>query len=411
MQPIHRSFPAALALSLCLSLAGIDRSTADWTQFRGASGSGAVRESVLPTALDAKKHVTWELPLPGRGLASPIVVGDRVFVTCSSGPRQSRLHVICFRATDGVKLWERQFFATGRTMCHEKTSVAANSPASDGQRVFALFSSNDLVALDLEGNLLWLRCLALDYPNVSNSLGMSSSLVVADGVLVAQVENDTQPLALGLDAVTGVNRWKLERPKMANWTSPIVFADATSGRALVGLQSGKGLLAVEPTTGKEVWNYAEGASTVPSSAVGPGGVLFVPSSGITALKPGTAGQSPTQLWRSGPLRPGTSSPAVQGDRLFTINGAGVLNCGDARSGERVWQLRLKGPFSASPVMAGNYLYAPNEKGVLQVVDTGKPEGELVSELDLGETILSTPAISGGALYLRSDGKLWKISGS
>ena len=411
-----RSFVAVrTALLATLPLAAtflIDQAAlADWTQFRGGDSSGAVADAALPSTLDARKSVTWETPLPGRGLSSPIVIGDRVFVTCSSGARQGRLHVLCFRATDGVKLWERQFFATGRTMCHEKTAVAANSPASDGQRVFALFSSNDLVALDLEGNLLWLRSLTLDYPNVSNSLGMSSSLVVADGVVVAQVENDTQPLALGLDAATGINRWKLERPKLANWTSPIVFREGGAGRTLVGLQSGKGLLAVEPATGKEVWNYAEGASTIPSTAVGEGGVLFVPSFGITALKPGAPGQSPAQLWRSGNLRPGTSSPAVRGDRVYTINGAGVLNCGNTANGERVWQLRMKGPFSASPVLAGKYLYAPSEKGLLQVVDTSKPEGELVSELDLGDTILGTPAISGGALYLRSDGRLWKISGS
>ena len=400
-----------LSLAVALMTAATQPAArADWTQFRGGDSSGAIPEDVLPSRLEPKKNIAWELPLPGRGLSSPIIVGDRLFVTCSSGPRQGRLHVICYRASDGVKLWERQFFATGRTMCHEKTCVAANSPASDGERVFALFSSNDLVALDLDGNLLWLRGLTLDYPNVSNSLGMSSSLVVADGVVVAQVENDSQPLAIGIDAKTGRNRWKLDRPKMANWTSPIVFKEPGSSRSLVGLQSGKGLLAVDPSTGKEVWNYGDGASTVPSSAVGAGGILFVPSQGLTALKPGGDGKAPTQLWRSGNLRPGTSSPVVQGDRVFTVNGAGVLSCGNATTGERAWQVRLKGPFSASPVMAGRFLYVPNEKGLLQVVDTSKPEGELVSELDLGETILGTPAISGGALYLRSDGRLWKIAG-
>lgn len=400
---MSRLILAALATSASLV------AHADWPHFRGADGSGAVPDAVLPTALDPKRSIAWETPLPGRGLSSPIIVGDRVFVTCSSGPKQARLHVLCFRASDGVKLWERQFFATGRTMCHEKTAVAANSPASDGQRVFALFSSNDLVALDLEGNLLWLRALTLDYPNVSNSLGMSSSLVVADGTVVAQVENDTQPLALGIDAATGINRWRLDRPKMANWTSPILFTDPSTGQKVVGLQSGKGLLGVDPATGKELWNYAEGASTIPSSAAA-NGVLYVPSFGITAIKPGAPGQPPTQLWRANTLRPGTSSPAVFGDRVYTINGAGVLSCGDAKDGNRIWQLRLKGPFSASPVMAGRFLYVPNEAGMLQVVDTSKPEGELISEMDLGQTILSTPSISGNALFLRSDGKLWKVAG-
>ncbi len=404
------SLAARLALFAVAVSAVSTSASADWTQFRGPDGSGSVPDAVLPTALEPRKHITWELPLPGRGLSSPIIVGDRVFVTCASGPKQARLHVFCFRATDGVKLWERQFSATGRTMCHEKTNVAANSPATDGHRVFALFSSSDLIALDLEGNLLWLRGLGLDYPNASNSLGMSSSLVVADGTVVAQLENDSQSLALGIDAGTGINRWKLDRPKRANWTSPIVHTDPSTGRPAVLLQSTQGLLAVDPRSGKELWNYPEGASSTPSSAAG-GGVIFVPSFGITALKPGAPGEAPTQLWRAGNLRPGTSSPTVIGDRLYTLNDAGVLTAGDVRDGKRLWQLRLKGPFSSSPVAAGPFIYATNEKGMLQVVDTRAPEGELISEMELGETILGTPAISGNALFIRSDGKLWKISGS
>lgn len=160
----------------------------DWRQFRGPQGTGVSDEANLPTVLDAKKNIAWKIPLPGRGLSSPIIVGDRIFVTCSSGARQERLHVICFNAKDGTKRWERQFWATGRTICHEKISVAAPTPASDGERIFAIFSSSDLICLDLDGNLLWLRGLMRDYPNASNSLGLSSSPVVADGTLVTQVE-------------------------------------------------------------------------------------------------------------------------------------------------------------------------------------------------------------------------------
>ncbi|MBX3747714.1 MAG: PQQ-binding-like beta-propeller repeat protein [Verrucomicrobiae bacterium] len=394
--------------ALLLACATTTAAFADWPQFRGADGSAALPGAQLPVALNPARHIAWQVPLPGRGLSSPIVVGDRVFVTCSSGPKQTRLHVIAFRASDGTRLWERQFVATGRTMCHPKTSVAANTPATDGRHLFALFSSNDLFALDLEGNLVWLRALALDYPNVSNSLGMASSLLVVEGTVVAQVENDTQPLALGLDAATGVNRWKHDRPKLANWTSPVAFRDPVTGRMRVALQSGRGLLAVDPVTGEEGWNYPDGASTVASTAAS-GGVLFVPSFGITALQPGPAGQSPAQLWRAGTLRPGTSSPAVLADRLYVVNAAGVLTAGDADTGQRLWQVRLKGPFSASPVIAGHHLYLPNETGLLQVVDLSRPEGEVVGELPLEDIILSTPSISDNALYLRSDRTLWKIA--
>jgi outer membrane protein assembly factor BamB len=283
--------------------------------------------------------------------------------------------------------------------------VAAPTPASDGRFVYALFSSNDLFCLDLEGNLVWLRGLTLDYPNVSNSLGMSSSVAVAEGVVLAQVENDSESYALGLDAATGVNRWKLERPKLANWTSPVVFRGA-SGQTWFALQSGKGVAGVEPATGRVSWNYPQGASTIPSSAVS-GDTLYVPSFGITAIRPEPGQTNVTQAWRSGPLRPGTASPAVAGNRLYVLNDAGVLNCGELATGQRLWQLRLKGPFSASPVVAQNRLLAVNEKGLLQVVDLAGAEGTVAAEKDLGHTILSTPSLAGRAIYLRSDSTLWK----
>ena len=407
LKPALRStFAHASIKAFSLFLAGcVALNAADWRQFRGPNGNGVADETALPTALDPGKSILWKSDLPGRGLSSPIIVGDRVFVTCSSGVKQQRLHVICFNAADGSKRWERQFWATGRTMAQEKTCVAAPSPASDGERIVAIFSSNDIACLDFDGNLIWFRGLGRDYPNASNSLGMSSSLLVVAGMVVAQVENDSESFTAGLDLRSGVNQWKLDRPRNANWTSPVVLK--TGNRELVALQSSKGVTAVEPATGKTVWDYADGASTVPSSAVA-GSVLFVPSHGLTALQFGAAGESPKQLWRSAQLRPGTSSPLVLGEKVFALNDGGVLTCGSTATGDRLWQLRLKGPFSASPVAAGQFLYCVNEKGLAQIVDSSKPEGEVVSELDLGETILSTPAISGGAIYFRSDGRLWKI---
>ena len=381
---------------------------ADWPQFRGPLGNGVSTEIRVPATLDLNS-IAWASDLPGRGLSSPIIIGDRVFVTCSSGAKQDRLHLLCFSAATGKKLWERQFWATGRTMSHEKTCVAAPTPASDGKRIFALYSSNDLLCLDLDGNLIWLRGLTRDYPNASNSLGMSSSLTVIDGVVIAMIENDSESFTAGLDAATGINRWKLARPPMANWTSPMLLT-STNGPTQVLLQSGKGIVSVEPRTGRVVWSYTDGASTIPSATVS-AGVVYVPSHGLTALVPAADGNSPKQLWRSSQLRPATASPLVVGQRVFTLNDAGVLTCGDAGNGTRLWQLRLKGPFSATPVAAGTLLYCVNEKGLLQVVDTAAPEGAVTSEVDLGKTILSTPSIAHGSIYVRSDAKLWKLGKS
>jgi len=404
--------PASLSAAVLLALASaLPASSADWPQFRGPAGDGIAPDTRLPTALDAGA-VTWSVNLPGRGISSPVIIGKRVFVTASSGARQDRLHVLCFNLGDGTLLWERQFWATGRTQTHEKISAATPSPASDGQRIFAIFSSNDCAALDFDGNLLWYRGLGRDYPNASNSLGMSSSLVVADGVVVAQVENDSESFTAGLDAVTGVNRWKMDRPKKANWTSPVLVKGA-DGKTIVALQSSKGVSGVEPATGRVVWNYDQGASTVPSTTVSQGR-LYVPSQGLTVLEPSADGAAPKQLWRAAQLRPGTPSPVVVGNRVFTLNDGGILSCADTTDGKRLWQMRLKGPFSSTPVVAGGVLYCVNEKGLVQVVDPSrvtdpeKPETGLASELDLGQTVIGTPSIAAGSLFVRSDGKLWRI---
>ena len=396
-----------LAILVALSLPAFILHAGDWTQFRGPHASGISGEDGLPVQLDAQRHLAWQIELPGRGLSSPIIVGDRLFVTCASGSQQDRLHVIYFDTKDGSKVWERTFWAMGRTMTHPKTCVAASTPVTDGRYLFALFSSNDLLCLDLDGNLIWMRGLTRDYPNVSNSLGMASSLILAADTLVVQVENDSESLALGIEPRTGTNRWKIERPKAANWTSPVVLPGGSEDRAVVALQSTKGIHAVDPATGHELWSFTEGAAPIPSSAA-TDGVLYVPSNGITALKP-TSSAEPEKLWQSRTLRPATASPVVFGGRLYVLNSAGILSCGDTGNGERLWQLRMEGPFSATPVVAGKYLYCVNENGLVQVVDSAAAEGEIVGQLDLGATILGTPSIAHGALYIRGDHHLWKFT--
>jgi outer membrane protein assembly factor BamB len=121
------------------------------------------------------------------------------------------------------------------------------------------------------------------------------------------------------------------------------------------------------------------------------------------------GRSFKQKWRSSRLRPGTASPLVHRDRVYSLNNAGVLTCGDTDSGKRLWQLRLDGPFGGSPVVADNHLYAFNEEGKAQVVDLSAPEGRIAGEMDLGEMIQCSPAVSNGALYVRSNGRIWKIA--
>ena len=392
---------SGLILSLGL-LASTTVVPADWLQFRGPNGSGYV-EADLPV----KPEISWTRELPGKGLSSPIVVGHRVLITVASGANQDRLHVFCFRAGDGEKLWERQFWSTGRTICHEKTSVAAPTPVSDGERVLALFSSNDLFCLDLQGNLLWLRGLTNDYPNASNSLGLASSPILAGGVLIVQIENDSESFSAGIDLKNGKNLWKNPRTKRANWSSPVAIR-GRDGSELAALQGSDGVDVVDPATGEVVWRYAQSASTIPSCAPGADGKLYIPSHGLTAVRAGDDGKA-EQLWRTGSMRPGTPSPLVHADRIYVITNASVLTCGDATTGDRLWRMRLEGPFGSSPIATDSHLYACNELGLVQVVRLAEEGGEVVGKLELGEMIQCTPAVAHGAIFVRSNGHLWKLS--
>ncbi|MGD9857808.1 MAG: PQQ-binding-like beta-propeller repeat protein [Planctomycetaceae bacterium] len=381
---------------------------ADWRQFRGNRGDG-VADANAPTDWAGGAPIAWSAELAGRGLASPIVVNGQVIVTCSSGPAQQRLHVMSFDTGNGEKQWERQFWATGRTTCHPTSCIAAPTPASDGARIFAFYSSNDVACLDLEGNLLWYRGLAHDYPNASNSLGMASSPAVVGDTLIVMVESDADSFTAGLDVETGETRWRLERPRKSNWTSPVVLTSANSDRSAVLLQSSDGVSAIDPQTGKEIWNYADGASTIPSSVI-VGETVFVPSNGVTALRAGRSNPGvPEIVWNEGGLQPGTASLTAANGRLYIVNSGGVLTCANVDDGSRNWQLRLPGKFSGSPVIADGHLFIFNQDGAGFCVRLGAEQGEIAGTHEFGEAFLSTPAIADGALYVRSDTHLWKIA--
>ena len=205
-----------LAFVLSVSIISGSLQADDWRQFRGNDSSGVSSETNLPSKLDEATSLQWKTALPGRGLSGPIVIGDRVFLTASSGYRDDQLHVLCYSTKTGKQLWERQFKATGRTICSGEMCMATPQPCSDGERIFAYYSCNDVVCLDLDGRLIWYRGLGHDYPNTSSSLGMASSPVVVDGTLVLQLDTDSESYAAGLDSLTGETRWKVGPRKIGD---------------------------------------------------------------------------------------------------------------------------------------------------------------------------------------------------
>jgi outer membrane protein assembly factor BamB len=387
-------------------------SAGDWTQFRGPGGLGSSPETGLPVKWaygnGKNDNLRWVAELPGRGLSGVVVAGGRVFVTACDGPEQRRLIVLCFDAASGKKLWQRSVLATGGTNCNPKTCMAAPTPVTDGKNVYALFATADLVAYDSDGNLLWYRSLTGDYPAITNQVGMAASPVLAPGLLVVPMDNSGESFLAGIDAKTGKNRWKVDRPRDINWVTPVV----RGGEVL--FQGAAELVAYDLETGRRNWAYPAGKlSTIPSPTLGQQGEVLVPGGeaedGLVALKPGAAGETPAVAWKSPKLRPGGyATPLAYQGKVFSLNGAGVVQCADAKTGKFLWDVRLKGPISASPVGGGGRIYVANEKGQTQVVKIGEKEGVIEATNDVGEEILATPAIAHGAIFLRSDKHLFCI---
>ena len=372
----------------------------DAGQFRGPGGTGVSGETNLPTRWSDTENLRWKASLPGRGLSNPVIAGGRVFVTAASRPNQNRLHVLCFDAKDGKQIWERQFLATGHTQCHIKTNMAAPTPVTDGQFVYALFATADLVCLDRDGNLAWARSLTGDYPTIGNNVGMASSPILVGDVLVVHMENTGESFAVGIDKGTGVNRWRFDRPRVINWNTP--FALTEKGERQVLLMTPKEVTAHDPATGKQLW-ATSGHWATNASISGGGGLVLVPGDKLTAFKAGTD----EVVWQNSKLNVGYCSPLVYQDRVFTITNNGVVSCAEIATGKVTWTHRLDGKFAASPLAAAGRLYFTSEEGSTYVMHAGGEAKEIATN-KIADTFLASPVASGGAIFLRSDSRLYCI---
>ncbi|MBX3412035.1 MAG: PQQ-binding-like beta-propeller repeat protein [Pirellulales bacterium] len=407
----QKSAPTCSRVSstLLLLLTTIPMLGADWLEFRGNANQSIASGSTYPLKWSAQENVAWKSPLPGAGVSGPIVIGNRVVITASSGIKDDRLHVMCFKTSDGSLLWERRFWATGRTLHHPTSSVAAPTPASDGESIFAFYSSNDLICLDLEGNLRWLRGLTHDYPTAANDVGMASSPLVVGNTVIVQCQSQGESFAAGINKKDGTDLWRHDLTKTACWTSPTLFrAPAENGAStdVVLIQSPDRTTAHDPASGKILWSYDASCQSIASSCSADG-IVYLPADGLTALKPAAKDGAVEVLWKSNRLGPYAGSPVFDRDLIYVINRSGVLACADDKS-DMKWQARLKGTFWATPVLAGDHMYCVNQDGLTLVVKLGE-KGEVVAENELGDSVLGSPALVDGAIYLRGVGHLWKIA--
>ena len=382
-------------LGLLLPPAALD--AGDWPQFRGPGGAGVSAEKGLPDRWSDEDNLRWKAVLPGRGQSSPVVAGGRVYLTACSGATQDRLHVLCFDARTGKRLWAREFWATGETISHPKTSMAASGPRDRRRPAVCVVRQRRPV---LSGPRRAPGVVPDAGPGLSRRDQPHRHGVLAGGGKrrAGGGAGDGRGIVRGRHRrPDGRNRWKVERPRAATWTTPLVWT--RQGRTEVVLQSGEKLSGHDVQTGDEHWSFTgKELAKIASPVAGRGIVLAATREELLAIRPGKETASASALvWQSKNLRPATATPLVYQGHVYSVSSAGLLTCGEASTGKDLWRKRVAGPFSASPVMGDGKLYIVGERGVTTVVQLSK-EPRILSSNDLGETLLASPALADGACF-------------
>ncbi len=402
-------------LMFAMVLFGTTAQADNWAGWRGSDRSGVSREAGLPEAWSDTTHVLWKTPLPGSGISSPIIWGDRVFVTESDGRRLSNLHVICLSRDSGKELWHQQFWGTAPTLYHAtKSSMATPVPVTDGKHLFAFFGTGDVFCLTVEGELVWQRSLANEYGAIENRFAASSSPLLYEESVIVQCDHYGASYLVALDQSTGADRWKAERPECwLSWSSPQLIQDEKSGRAeLLALGSHK-LDAYDPRSGERLWTVrGMSRECIPTPVYGNGLIYAVsgPKYPTVAIRPGGAGDvtDTNVVWsnpRGGPFVP---SAILVGERYYLVDDSGIATCLDARDGKSLWQKRLPGRYTASPVAGDGKIYFTNEDGTTTVIASNEAKYREVSRNEVKEPVFASPAISQGRIFLRTSKHLWCI---
>jgi outer membrane protein assembly factor BamB len=391
---------------------------ADWPQFRGPDGQGHSDEKNLPLEWSATKNVVWKQALPGAGWSSPIVSKGQIFVTTAlpgvdGGPS---LHALALDAKSGKILWDVEVFKSAETKArpvHGKNSQASSTPIIEGDRLWVHFGHNGIACLDRSGKTLW-RNNGFSYDPVH---GNGSSPILVDDKIVFNADGAENPAVYALDKNSGELRWKFARNATVNqkfsFSTPLLIT-VNNQKQIITPGSGA-VWALDPQDGKELWRvrYGGGYSVVPRPVFGHG-LLFVATgfnrADLLAIRPDGSGDvTDTHIaWRTTRGAPLTPSLILHGDELYAVADNGLASCWDAKTGKVHWQEQIGGNFSASLLAAEDRLYLQSEAGVGTVLQLGKTFSKLATN-DLGERTLASYAATDGALFIRTDGHLYRVA--
>lgn len=440
-----------LALAFIASLFVVSSLQAEpyWPQFRGPGARGVSDDANLPSEWGIKKNVVWAIEVPGVGWSSPIVWGDRLFLTAAvnssegeepkkglyrggnrsePSPNEHVWQVRCIDVKTGAPIWTRDAHrARPGTPLHIKNTYASETPVTDGKRVYAYFGNVGLFVYDLNGKELWKK--KWKPVEIRAGWGTAASPVLHGDRLFIINDNEEQSYLVALNVETGDQVWRVERDEASNWSTPYVWQH---NRRTEIVTTGSGGVRSYDLNGQKLWTlFGMSSITVPTPFSGHG-LLYV-SSGfvldkhrpVYAIRPGASGsislgegetQNAYVAWTDAEAAPYNPSPILYGDYFYVLLDRGFFTCHDAKTGEQKYKVRIAkdiggfGGFTASPWAYNGKIFCLNEDGETFVVQAG-PEYKFLGMNTVEEMCMATPAVARSSLFLRTLTKLYRMGAS
>jgi outer membrane protein assembly factor BamB len=453
----RRSIHAAVAIAAATALAappvGSSAAVPGWPGFRGPSASGIAEGLRLPTRWNVAtgENIRWKVPIPGLAHSSPIVWGDRVFVTTAISSRAGatfkpglygegtasedrsvhRWVVMALDSRTGRVVWQQTAYeGAPREKRHIKATYANATPATDGRYVVAFFGSQGLYAFDMAGKPVWKKDLgvlntgAYDLPEYE--WGTASSPIIYKDLVIAQCDTQDESFVLAADIKTGKTVWKTARKELPSWGTPTVYPAQAGRRAELVTNASNFVRGYDPETGEELWRLGGSSKITAPTPVFSNDVIIVasgraPERPIFAIRPGARGDitlkedQPSNadvIWRKTGRGSYMPTPLIYDDVLYVLANQGLLDAYELKTGEDVYRQRIPhqgSGFSASPVLADGRIYLSSEDGDIFIVKAGRTF-EMLGRYAMGEPLMATPALAGNAMYVRGEHTLFAIGG-
>lgn len=441
-------FARLLLISLCVivSLNGFAQSklSGNWPQWRGPNGSGISNEKNLPTEWSTEKNIVWKTPLPGRGHSSPIIWGNRIFLTTDiegevipgakavehvrsgkvwvhpdavSGNRKHTLKILCLDRNTGKMLWERVAYE-GSVFDdrHRKNTYASSTPVTDGRFVYAYFESEGLYCYDFNGRQIWKTHVG----KISKvGMGPGTSPVLYENLIILQCDlEDGGPDLSFISAVdkrTGKEVWRVKRDHRKTHATPLIVRKGN--RAELITNGWETIISYDPSTGKELWRCAGVNGYGIPSPVTNNEMVFVaagyPNKRTLGIKLGASGDltdTTNLVWKYDKGTAYVTSPILYGDYLYLVSDKGIVTCIEAKTGMIKYEggrVPTPATFSASAIAFDGKIFLTSEDGDTFVIKAG-PQHEVLATNSLDEPVLASPAIAAGRIFIRGEKHLYCI---